>query len=166
MKLADDGGRTLAAAATQPAGDRGGEVRAFVVRAARWDGDGAKLRHVRRAVFIDEQRVPEALEWDAADAVCEHVLAEDGAGNAIATGRLLADGHLGRIAVLAAWRGQGVGAAIFEHLVRIAESRGHRTLRLNAQTGAIGFYRRYGFVVCSEEFVEAGLSHRKMQRCV
>ena len=146
------------AAATLPASP------SFVVRAARWDADGEKLRHVRRAVFIDEQRVPEELEWDADDPVCEHVLVEDRDGNAIATGRLLADGHLGRIAVLQPWRGRGVGAAVFEHLVRIAELRGHRLLRLNAQTSAIGFYQRYGFVVCGEEFVEAGLRHRAMRR--
>jgi len=137
---------------------------AFVVRDAGWIADGAKLQHVRRTVFIDEQRVPEELEWDADDAVCVHALAEDRAGHAIATGRLLADGHLGRIAVLAPWRGRGVGAAIFEHLLAAAERLGHRTLRLNAQVSAIGFYERYGFVVCSDEFVEAGLAHRKMRR--
>jgi predicted GNAT family N-acyltransferase len=137
---------------------------AFAVRAAAWDTDNAKLRHVRRTVFIDEQRVPEELEWDDDDPVSEHALAEDSAGNAIATGRLLADGHLGRIAVVAPWRGRGVGAAVFEHLMRIAGLRGHRTLRLNAQKSAIGFYENYGFVVCGEEFVEAGLTHRKMRR--
>jgi len=71
------------AAATLPASP------SFVVRAARWDADGEKLRHVRRTVFIDEQRVPEELEWDADDPVCEHVLVEDRDGNVIATGRLL-----------------------------------------------------------------------------
>ena len=136
----------------------------FSVRAAAWVPDMRKLQQVRRAVFIVEQDVPEALEWDDDDLHCLHALAEDEAGNPIATGRLLADGHLGRIAVLAEWRGRGAGAAIFEYLLAAAARLGHRQLLLNAQTHAIGFYARYGFVVCGEEYIEAGLSHRPMRR--
>ena len=137
---------------------------AFSVRDAGWAGDAPGLQHVRRTVFIVEQQVPEALEWDEADAGCLHAIAEDAAGNPIATGRLLADGHIGRIAVLAAWRGRGVGAAIFEYLVAAAVRRGHEELRLNAQSHAIGFYARYGFSPSGPEFIEAGIPHRPMRR--
>jgi predicted GNAT family N-acyltransferase len=137
---------------------------AFSVRDADWATDGLKLRHVRRTVFIVEQNVPEELEWDDADAVCLHAIAEDGAGNPIATGRLLVGGHIGRIAVLAAWRGRGVGAAIFEYLIAAATRLGYRELLLNAQTHAIGFYARYGFAPCGPEFIEAGIAHRPMRR--
>jgi len=136
----------------------------FSVRDASWQADGSKLREVRRAVFIVEQRIPEEMEWDDADALCLHALAEDAAGNPVATGRLLADGHIGRIAVLAGWRGRGAGAAIFEYLIGAAERRGHGELLLNAQTHAIGFYARYGFSPCGPEFLEAGIPHRAMRR--
>ena len=136
----------------------------FFVRDATWAADAPALQTVRRAVFIDEQRIPEDLEWDADDAVCLHALAEDAAGNPIATGRLLADSHIGRIAVLAAWRGRGVGAAIFEYLIGAAERRGYRELLLNAQTHAVGFYARYGFAPSGAEFMEAGIAHRPMRR--
>jgi predicted GNAT family N-acyltransferase len=136
----------------------------FRVRDADWAGDASGLWQVRRTVFIIEQQVPEDLEWDEADAISLHALAEDAGGNPIATGRLLADGHIGRIAVLAAWRGRGVGAAIFEYLIAAALRRGHRELLLNAQTHATGFYARYGFVPCGPEFIEAGIPHRPMRR--
>lgn len=71
----------------------------FSVRDAGWATAARKLQHVRRTVFILEQQVPEDLELDEADAACLHAIAEAAAGNPIATGRLLADGHIGRIAL-------------------------------------------------------------------
>ena len=136
----------------------------FRVRNAEWAADALKLRHVRRSVFIVEQQVPEHLEWDEADSNCVHAIAEDESGNPIATGRLLEDGHIGRIAVLAEWRSRGVGAALFEYLIGVADQRGHRELLLNAQTHALGFYARYGFVPVGAEFIEAGIAHRIMRR--
>ena len=136
----------------------------FSVRDVDWVTAAPKLQHVRRIVFILEQQVPEDLEWDEADAACLHAIAEDAAGHPIATGRLLSDGHIGRIAVLAEWRGRGVGAAIFEYLIAAAIRRGHKELLLNAQTHAIGFYARYGFAPCGPEFIEAGIPHRPMRR--
>ncbi len=65
-----------------------------------------RLSAVRRKVFIEEQRVPEALEWDDADAVSLHVLAVGQDGEPLGTGRLLPDGHIGRMAVIAPWRGR------------------------------------------------------------
>lgn len=138
----------------------------FAIRDAAWSTDAALLQHVRRIVFIDEQRIPEDLEWDAddPDPVSLHALGLDSRGNAIASGRLLADGHIGRIAVLRAWRGHGVGAALFEHLMNAARRRGHDMVYLNAQTQAAGFYARYGFTVAGPEFVEAGIPHVAMER--
>ncbi len=136
----------------------------LTVRDASWAADAARLQLVRRAVFIVEQQIPEDMEWDADDALCLHALAEDAAGNPVATGRLLADGHIGRIAVLADWRGRGVGAAIFEYLIGAAERRGYAELLLNAQTHAVGFYARFGFAPCGPEYMEAGIPHLPMRR--
>lgn len=136
----------------------------FSVVTASWQQDLAPLRDLRRTVFIREQQVPESLEWDEYDAVSQHALAVDAEGHAIGTGRLLPDGHIGRMAVLREWRGRGVGAAILEFLVECARHRGDAVLHLNAQTHAIGFYERHGFVAHGEEFPDAGIPHRRMTR--
>ena len=136
----------------------------FAIRNASWESDGDALRAVRRVVFIDEQAIPEDLEWDDSDPVSVHALGVDRDGRPIATGRLLDDGHIGRIAVVREWRGRGVGAALFEHLVAAAGERGHRTLFLNAQTQAAEFYARYGFVRAGDEYIEAGIPHIARER--
>lgn len=135
----------------------------YSVRAADWNIDRAALRTLRERVFVREQAVPIELEWDEFDAVCQHVVAE-AAGQAIGIGRLLPDGHIGRMAVLQPWRGRGVGSALLEALMRLARDRGIRRVRLNAQSRAAAFYRRHGFVAEGEEFIEAGIPHRSMWR--
>ena len=135
----------------------------FSVIRAEWPRDEAALRAVRSAVFIDEQRVPPELEWDGRDSACVHVLARDAAGAAIGTGRLLPEGKIGRMAVVRATRGNGVGAAILRALLAEARERGFAEIELSAQTHALGFYERFGFVVASEEYPDAGIPHRTMR---
>ncbi|MDP2824933.1 MAG: GNAT family N-acetyltransferase [Sulfuritalea sp.] len=101
---------------------------------------------------------------DEHDASCRHVIARDADGGAIGTGRLLADGYIGRMAVLADWRGKGVGRALLERLLEEAVLQEMRHLALHAQTQAAGFYRRFGFVEEGPEFMEAGIPHRIMVR--
>lgn len=138
--------------------------REFSVRPACWNADQPALRGVRRTVFIIEQQVPESLEWDEFDAVSLHVLALGSRGQAIGTGRLLPDGHIGRMAVIRDWRGCGAGSAILELLIASARRRGDTLLRLNAQTHAIDFYCRHGFSAHGDEFLDAGIPHRQMMR--
>jgi len=136
----------------------------FSVRCADWERDRESIRRVREAVFVIEQQVPVELEWDGVDADCTHVVAEDANGLPIGTGRLLPDGHIGRMAVLAAWRGRGVGSRLLTALMGLAAQRGMREVALNAQTQAMPFYVRYGFVATGEEFLDAGIPHRTMRR--
>ena len=138
--------------------------RGFSIRLCDWTQDAPALRRVRRDVFIVEQQIPENLEWDDADATSLHALAEDGEGEPIGCGRLLTDGHVGRLAVVRSWRGRGVGAALLERLVEEARQRGHLRIVLNAQTQAMPFYARYGFEPSGSEFEEAGIPHREMAR--
>lgn len=133
------------------------------VRAADWNVDRGALRAVREQVFVREQAVPVELEWDDFDPLCQHVVAE-AAGTAIGTGRLLPDGHIGRMAVLESWRGQGVGSALLKALLQMARNRGIRQVKLNAQSRAVAFYLRHAFVTEGEEFIEAGIPHRSMRR--
>lgn len=136
----------------------------IVVRRVNWDGgmDNAALRDIRRRVFIEEQRVPESLEWDEFDAVSQHLLAETETGIAIATGRLLPDGHIGRMAVLPEWRRRGVGYAVLLVLIEAARARGDQSVRLHAQVHALGFYGKAGFVAEGPVFDDAGIPHRTM----
>ncbi|HQT30959.1 MAG TPA: GNAT family N-acetyltransferase [Thiobacillus sp.] len=136
---------------------------AFLIHETDWAHDAAPLSAVRRAVFIDEQGVPEALEWDEQDAASLHLLATAADGGAIGCARLLPDGHIGRMAVLPAWRGQGVGRALLAAAIRAAQAHGHSALQLSAQIHAAGFYAEAGFVAEGEDYVEAGIPHVAMR---
>ena len=93
--------------------------------------------------------------------------ARDADGGAIGTGRLLVQGksgHIGRMAVLADWRGKGVGRALLERLLEEAATLHLQNLALHSQTQACGFYRGFGFVEEGPEYMEAGIPHRTMVR--
>jgi predicted GNAT family N-acyltransferase len=134
----------------------------FIVRPANWTVDREGLRAIRRAVFIEEQGVPEELEWDEHDEHCRHVLALAAGGGRIGTGRLSPDGRIGRMAVLREWRGRGVGSAVLQALLQQARVDGYTTVRLHAQTHALAFYARHGFEATGPEFLEANIVHRSM----
>jgi predicted GNAT family N-acyltransferase len=134
---------------------------ALTVRLGSWNELSAQASPIRFTVFVDEQKVPVELELDEFDPLSCHALALAG-DEAIGTGRLLPDGHIGRMAVLAGWRGRGVGALLLQALIDEAQRRGMTRVVLNAQTHALGFYARFGFVPEGEEYEEAGLPHRTM----
>lgn len=133
-----------------------------VVDLVRWAEAASELMQVRRRVFIEEQGIPESLEWDEWDAPSTHALARGG-GDAVATGRLLPDGRIGRMAVLAPWRGRGVGRAVLDRLVRAARHRGLGEVVLSAQVNAMPFYARAGFVAEGPVYDDAGIAHRTMR---
>lgn len=135
---------------------------AFTVVTTDWQVHRAALSDVRRKVFIEEQHVPEALEWDDEDAAATHLLAFSLSGEAIGCARLLYDGRLGRMAVLPDWRGHGVGQALLDQAIELFREQCLEQVRLSAQVQAIGFYERTGFRVCSEVYDDAGIPHRDM----
>ncbi len=135
----------------------------YAPRDACWREDAEALAAIRRRVFIEEQGVPEALEWDGLDEHARHVLAETPDGRAIGCARLLDDGHIGRMAVLPEWRGLGVGGVLLRRLLERAAEAGLPRCWLDAQTHATGFYRRFGFHEEGEEFLDAGIPHRRMR---
>ena len=133
----------------------------MIVTIVSWKDAGSALADVRRRVFIEEQSVPESMEWDGMDEDALHVLALDTSG-AIGCARMLAGGRIGRMAVLPAWRGRGVGRAMLEKLIASAREQGLAQVSLSAQTHAIPFYATSGFSVCSEIYDDAGIPHRDM----
>lgn len=136
----------------------------FSLESGAWDDLASAAFPLREQVFIREQGVPADMELDEFDAVSRHVLARGPDGAPIGTGRLLPDGHIGRLAVLPEWRGKGVGQALMDELVDCASEANLPLLALNAQTQAADFYRRFGFVESGPEFLEAGIPHIQMTR--
>ena len=128
-----------------------------------WEEARALASPIRFEVFVREQRVPAEIELDAMDAHCLHAVGFIDE-KAVATGRLLPDGHIGRMAVLKAWRGRGIGSAILERLIAAARERGDRSIALSAQVHAVEFYRAHGFQAEGEVYEEAGIAHQAMLR--
>jgi predicted GNAT family N-acyltransferase len=128
-----------------------------------WESARAQASAIRLAVFVEEQGVPPEIEMDAIDAQCLHAVAFE-KETPVGTGRLLPDGHIGRMAILKPWRGRGIGSAILERLIEAARRRGDREIVLSAQVHAVGFYRGRGFQPVGEVYEEAGIAHQKMVR--
>ena len=133
------------------------------IRFGTWDEMRQDGHAIRFEVFVDEQGVPAELELDAMDALSLHAVAYDALGAPIGTGRLLPDGHIGRMAVRKLARGTGIGGALLQALMAQAQLRGMRRVVLSAQTHAAPFYVRHGFVIVGEEFYEAGIAHIEME---
>lgn len=134
----------------------------FIVRLASWQVERTVLQAIRSSVFIEEQHVPEELEWDALDEHCHHALVLASDGTPVGTGRLLPDARIGRMAVLQGWRRRGAGSRMLMFLLDLARDLAYVSVSLHAQTHALGFYARHGFTANGEPFMEAGIPHRLM----
>lgn len=129
-----------------------------------WQEHAEAAAAIRHEVFVQEQQVPVEEEMDERDAACTHALVYAPDGRAAATGRLLPDGHIGRMAVRKEFRGKGVGALLLGALVDEARRRGHLQVALAAQIHARDFYARQGFVAEGPVFKDAGIDHVGMRR--
>ncbi|PID01619.1 GNAT family N-acetyltransferase [Sporosarcina sp. P2] len=133
------------------------------------EADLQKSFDIRKAVFVEEQHVPEEDEFDEFDVLgelCEHILVEH-TGRAIASGRLrIVDGvgKLERICVLASHRSLGVGKVIVSGLEDIAKEKGIVSLKLHGQTHAEEFYRKLEYATTSDIFMEDGIPHIVMEK--
>lgn len=136
----------------------------FQVEAVPFEPHRAELHAVREQVFVREQGVPVDLERDALDPLSHHVLARDLRGQPVGTGRLTPDRRIGRMAVLAGWRGHGVGEALLAALLAQARQLGWTEVTLHAQVSALRFYARHGFLPYGHRFTEAGIEHQSMRR--
>lgn len=135
----------------------------FTIHPVSWQTHVAQLQTVRKAVFVEEQKVPVALEWDGLDDTALHLLALTHEGEAIGCARLLGDGSIGRMAVIKSWRNHGVGMALLQRSIAHYQQKGISKTHLSAQTHAIKFYEKVGFKVCSAPYLDAGIWHVDMQ---
>lgn len=136
-------------------------------RVANWQQDKLAIRAIRHQVFVVEQNVPEALEWDTYDATAVHFVAEH-YDTVIATARLkIDDAHtaqIGRMAVSLNWRRQGVGKRLMQTVLDYCTQIHTVNVYLHAQVPAIQFYEQFGFKVSGDIFMDAGIEHRAMLR--
>ena len=139
----------------------------LTVRCGGWAELGAAAGAIRNTVFVDEQKVPAEMEYDAADATCLHAVAFNRLDMPLATGRLLADApgvaRIGRMAVLPGMRGVRVGRQVLDALLAAARERGSTRAVLDAQTSAAAFYARAGFSAVGAPFDEVGIAHIRME---
>jgi len=131
------------------------------VTSGDWETLGSACSAIRKVVFIEEQNVPQAEEWDGRDPQCLHFLlhVDD---RPVGTARLLPDGHIGRVAILEEVRSQGLGLHLMEATLVAAREAGHHAVHLDAQTYAIPFYERLGFIAHGDEFLDANIPHYHM----
>lgn len=130
--------------------------------------DIAACLALRRAVFIEEQGIPEVEELDELDGVAIHLLARYASGRPVGTARILVDNQsarIGRVCVLADQRGTGLGAALMATAIEeVSKIPGMKRIRLSAQVPVLGFYTRLGFEPFGPEYDDAGIPHRSMER--
>lgn len=135
----------------------------YSIRLCHWQEDKSLLQQVRFPVFVEEQSVPVELEWDEKDALALHWLACDENNQPIGTVRMLDDGHIGRMAVLASHRQYGIGKALLLTAISHARQLALTQVYLHAQVQALGFYEKQGFVAHGDEFMDAGIPHFAMR---
>ncbi|MDS1141200.1 GNAT family N-acetyltransferase [Pusillimonas sp. SM2304] len=131
-----------------------------------WDTCKADAAAIRYAVFVLEQQVPIELEMDEHDVVCVHAVAYNEEGLPLGTGRLLPDGHIGRMAVGAEYRSLGVGSMLLRALIDEARVRQYLEVVLSAQLHAQDFYARHGFVAEGPVYMDAGIEHVTMRHAL
>ena len=129
-----------------------------------WKSHRDKLLSVRQEVFVVEQNVPIEEERDDYDPTATHFLAVDSDGSAIGTARVLSDGHIGRVAVLKALRGQGVGRLLTEAAIEYLRFNNFEEAKLNSQVQVIGFYEKLGFERHGDVFYECEIPHVAMSK--
>ena len=135
------------------------------VEIVKWIDEHESLKMIRQKVFIEEQKVTSQLEWDGMDEEAIHFLAfknEKAIGCARA---FVIKNHmqLGRMAVLKAYRGESVGTALIEKVITTAKLNQLSAIYISAQCHAIDFYKKFGFEVTSDIYLDAEIQHRDMK---
>lgn len=135
------------------------------IKSTNWERDQPALCMIRRIVFIEEQQVDVADEWDDKDETAIHFLIE-AQQKAIACARLLIEGdiyHIGRVAVLKEYRHQKIGRQLMQFILTWCQQQNPEyKIYLHAQTSRVRFYEYLGFVTKGEVFLDAGIDHIEM----
>lgn len=134
----------------------------ITIKTVDFNQDSSEIKNIRTKVFIQEQNVPTELEWDEFDNDATHILAYYD-GKAVGTARLLSDGHIGRMSVLKSYRNRNIGKRMLKYLLEIAQKNSNTKIVLSAQNHAVEFYKKQGFIVTSDVYLDAGIPHYDME---
>lgn len=134
----------------------------ITIKIADFINNNIEIKNIRTEVFILEQNVPIELEWDEFDNDSTHFLAYYN-NNPVATARLLKNGYIGRMAVLKEYRSRNIGKIMLKYILKIADKKAFKSIKLSAQEHAIGFYKKHGFSVTSDVYIDAGIPHYDME---
>ena len=132
-------------------------------RIVHYNEYGDQIRNIRIDVFIKEQGVPRELEFDGLDSAAIHCIVFD-EDLVVGTGRMLPDGHIGRIAVKKTYRGKGIGKMIMKSLIDKAIKMQFTEVWLSSQYYAKDFYKKLGFIEIGDIYKEADIDHIKMKK--
>ena len=135
----------------------------LLIKQVDWRTEQTALSALRRTVFIEEQAVPEELEWDDMDAVSSHFLATLN-NQPVGTARLTPNGQICRIAVLKNHRHKGIASALLTAVLAEAEKQGFQKVFLHAQADVVQLYENFGFIRQGDIFLEAGIKHQQMYK--
>jgi predicted GNAT family N-acyltransferase len=134
----------------------------FYIKEVTWSTHEAALRQIREEVFVVEQSVPENLEWDRQDADAIHLLALDDKAHPVACARIVGS-TIGRMAVIKDKRGVGLGKALLASAIQVCKESNFKEIKLSSQTHAVQFYKKAGFVICGDPYLDANIWHVDMQ---
>lgn len=134
----------------------------IIIKTVDFKDNFTDIEAIRTSVFIKEQNVPIELEWDEFDDDSTHILAYYDT-KAVATARLLSDGHIGRMAVLKAYRNRNIGRNMLKYILDLAVQKSLKNIELSAQAHAVNFYEKNGFKVISDVYMDAGIPHYTMK---
>lgn len=135
----------------------------FAIAIVNWHEKLAEITSVRWAVFVEEQNVPESIDFDGSDTDYIHVLAWDKNNRPVGTARINRKGRIGRMAVLKDYRMQGIGTKMIQTLMDYGRKNSITDFHVSSQVTAVGFYEKMGFEPFGEEFIEAGIKHINMK---
>lgn len=135
------------------------------VEIVKWIDGYAPLSMIREKVFIEEQKVMSQLEWDGKDEEAIHFLAYQDEKVIGCARAFVIENHmqLGRMAVLKEYRNNGIGSFLIEKAITTAKLNQLSKISISAQCHAIDFYKKFGFEVTSEIYLDAGISHQDME---
>ena len=129
----------------------------YTIASVSWAKEYAALQHIRKCVFIDEQQVPQSDEWDGKDESATHFLVTNDNGEAVGCARLLNEiyhgeqvFHIGRVAILAAYRQQNIGRDLMNAVINYCKQlSAQNRIYLHAQITRQRFYEHLDFVACA-----------------
>lgn len=142
----------------------------YTIALVSWDKEQNALQYIRNCVFIDEQQVPQADEWDGKDEKATHFLVTNDSGEAVGCARMLSEMHhgepvfhIGRVAILAAYRQQNIGRDLMNAVINYCKKlSAQNRIYLHAQITRQHFYEHLDFVACGDVFMDAGIPHIEM----